>query len=54
MVKTPPSNAGDMGLIPGIGTNQSILKEISPGISLKEMMDDKAETPVLWPPHAKS
>ena len=29
-------------------SNQSILKEISPGIS------SKAETPVLWPPHAKS
>ena len=29
-------------------SNQSILKEISPGI------DGKAETPVLWPPHAKS
>ena len=27
-------------------SNQSILKEISP--------DAKAETPVLWPPHAKS
>ena len=31
-------------------SNQSILKEISPGISLEA----KAETPVLWPPHAKS
>ena len=30
-------------------SNQSILKEISSGISL-----DKAETPVLWPPHVKS
>jgi len=30
-------------------SNQSILKEISPG-----MNDAKAETPVLWPPHAKS
>ena len=30
--------------------NQSILKEISPGCSL----DAKAETPVLWPPHAMS
>ena len=29
-------------------SSQSILKEISPGI------DAKAETPVLWPPHAKS
>ena len=29
-------------------SNQSILKEISPG------NDAKAETPVLWPPHAKS
>ena len=28
-------------------SNQSILKEISPGYA-------KAETPVLWPPHAKS
>ena len=31
-------------------SNQSILKEISPGISLEAMM----LTPVLWPPHAKS
>ena len=34
-------------------SNQSILKEISPGISL-EGNDAKVETPVLWPPHAKS
>ena len=34
-------------------SNQSILKEISPGISLEGMML-KAETPVLWPPHANS
>ena len=34
-------------------SNQSILKEISPGISLEGMML-KAETPVLWPPQAKS
>ena len=34
-------------------SNQSILKEISPGCSLEGMML-KAETPVLWPPHAKS
>ena len=34
-------------------SNQSILKEISPGFSLEGMML-KAETPVLWPPHAKS
>ena len=33
-------------------SNQSILKEISPGISGRN--DAKAETPVLWPPHAKS
>ena len=33
-------------------SNQSILKEISPGCSLAG--DAKAETPVLWPPHAKS
>ena len=33
-------------------SNQSILKEISPGISLEGMM--LKETPVLWPPHAKS
>ena len=31
-------------------SNQSILKEISPGCSLEA----EAETPVLWPPHAKS
>ena len=34
-------------------SNQSILKEISPWCSLEGMML-KAETPVLWPPHAKS
>ena len=34
-------------------SNKSILKEISPGCSLEGMML-KAETPVLWPPHAKS
>ena len=32
--------------------NQSILKEINLGVHWKE--DAKAETPVLWPPHAKS
>ena len=35
-------------------SNQSILKEISPGISLEGMNDAKAETLVLWPPHEKS
>ena len=34
-------------------SNQSILTEISPGCSLKRT-DAKAETPILWPPHAKS
>ena len=34
-------------------SNQSILKEISPGCSL-EGLDAEAETPILWPPHAKS
>ena len=34
-------------------SNQSILKEISPGIFFGRN-DAKAETPVLWPPHAKS
>ena len=33
-------------------SNQSILKEISPGCSLEG--DAAAETPILWPPHAKS
>jgi len=33
-------------------SNQSILKEISPGISLEGMM--LKLKPVLWPPHAKS
>ena len=33
-------------------SNQSILKEISPGFFGRN--DAKAETPVLWPPHAKS
>ena len=42
--------------VPGTArrSNQSILKEIIPGISLEAMMLTKAETPVLWPPHAKS
>ena len=34
-------------------SNQSILKEISPGCSLEGLML-KAETPILWPPDAKS
>ena len=34
-------------------SNQSILKEISPGISLEGMML-KAEAPILWTPHVKS
>ena len=34
-------------------SNQSILKEINPGISCGRN-NAKAETPVLWPPHAKS
>ena len=38
-------------------SNQSILKEISPGCSLEGLMlnlSTDAETPILWPPHAKS
>ena len=35
-------------------SNQSILKEINPGISLEGRNDAKAEAPVLWPPHAKT
>ena len=34
-------------------SNQSILKEISPECSL-EGLNVEAETPALWPPHAKS
>ena len=34
-------------------SSQSILKEINPG-NLFGRNDAKAETPVLWPPHAKS
>ena len=34
-------------------SNQSILKEIVLGVLWKES-DAKAETPILWPPHAKS
>ena len=34
-------------------SNQSILKEISPGCSIGRA-DAKAETPILWPHHAKS
>ena len=39
LVRNPPANAGDTGLIPGSRrSNQSILKEINPGISLEGMM----------------
>ena len=34
-------------------SNQSILKETSPGCSLEGLML-RPETPILWPPHAKS
>ena len=34
-------------------SNQSIIKEISPWVFVGRN-DAKAETPVLWPPHAKS
>ena len=34
-------------------SNQSILKEISPGCSLEGMML-KLKLPILWPPHVKS
>ena len=34
-------------------SNQSILKEINPEYSL-EFIGAEAETPILWPPHAKS
>ena len=34
-------------------SNQSILKEISPGCSLERLML-KVGTPILWPPDAKS
>ena len=34
-------------------SNQSILKVISPGCSLEELML-KLKLPIVWPPHAKS
>ena len=34
-------------------SNQSILKEISPGLFIGRT-DAEAETPILWPPHAKN
>ena len=34
-------------------SNQSILEEISPWVFFGRN-DAKAETPILWPPHAKS
>ena len=34
-------------------SNQSLLKEISPGLFIGRT-DTEAETPILWPPHAKS
>ena len=35
-------------------SNQSILKEISPGYSLEGLMLKLKETPILWPPDANS
>ena len=35
-------------------SNQSILKEISPGCSLEGLIDAETETPILWPPDAKN
>ena len=35
-------------------SNQSILKEISPGCSLERLMLKLNTTPILWPPHVKS
>ena len=35
-------------------SNQFILKEIRPGWVFIGRTDAKAETPILWPPHAKS
>ena len=35
-------------------SNQSILKEISPGCLFIGRTDAEAETPILWPPHVKS
>ena len=35
-------------------SNQSILKEISPGCSLAGRSDVEAETPILWPPDTNS
>ena len=34
------------------GSNQSILKEISPEYSLEG--HDEAEAPIFWPPHVKN
>ena len=35
-------------------SNQSILKEINPEYSFIEKTDAEAETPIHWPPDAKS
>ena len=35
-------------------SNQSILKEISPEISIIGRTDAETETPILWPPDGKS
>ena len=35
-------------------SNQSVLKEISPGCSLEGETPQEAETPILWPPDVKS
>ena len=41
------------GIPPAKRSNQSILKVISPGCSLEELML-KLKLPIVWPPHAKS
>ena len=54
MVKNPPSNAGDMGLIPGQGTKVlNVLEQLSPCIATRESMPINRRSCVLQlRPHA--
>ena len=56
MVKNPPSNAGDVGLIPGQGTKiLNVLEYLSPCITTRESMpiNRRSCVPPLRPNVAK-
>ena len=62
VVKNPPANVRDASLILELGRSAGVGNSIPTQYSCLEISmdyffgrnDSKAETPVLWPPHAKS